>query len=59
MNRKQFIRSSLLLTGLGAVASSCNDKQPVKGSIVGASASVGHLLRSGNFNQPAEIIQKK
>lgn len=60
MNRKQFIQSSLLLTGLGSVASSCNNtRQPIKGSIVGASAATGHLLRKGNFSEPSETIRKK
>ncbi|MGN6492625.1 MAG: FAD-dependent oxidoreductase [Agriterribacter sp.] len=59
MNRKQFIKSSLLLTSMGAVASCNTGKPPIKGSIVGASAATGHLLRKANFSEPSETIFKK
>ncbi|MFT3932237.1 MAG: NAD(P)-binding protein [Chitinophagaceae bacterium] len=59
MNRKKFIQSSLLLAGVGGIALSCNHEKKIKGKIIGASSSVGHLLRDKKFTQPDEKFKKK
>lgn len=59
MKRRTFIASSLALAGLGPAVAGCKAPKPVGGRIAGASASVGHLLRSGHFGTPATTIQKE
>ena len=44
---------------LPAVLPACNSRKAVKGSIVGASAERGHLLRNGLKGDPVETTQKK
>lgn len=59
MDRRDFIK----ITSGAAVASSlllsCSGKRSVKGSIIGASANVGHLLRDKSFDAPQETARKK
>jgi predicted NAD/FAD-binding protein len=59
MNRKNFIRLSLGIAGIGNFCSSCFKKKKLKGQIVGASASIGHLLRNKKNEPPGDIIKKK
>ncbi len=44
---------------MGAVVPSCAPKKKIKGSIVGASSAVGHLLRDKKFGTPVEQFKKK
>lgn len=59
MDRKKFIQSSLILAAMRAAVPSCAPKKKIKGSIVGASSTVGHLLRDKKFGTPAEQYKKK
>lgn len=59
MNRKHFIGLSLGFTGIGHFIFSCRSKKKIKGGIIGASASIGHLLRDKNNAPPVETIHKK
>ena len=59
MNRRDFIQDTLALIGLAYAATSCNKKSKIKGSILGASAKVGHLLRDASFPEPTEVITKE
>lgn len=59
MDRKKFIQSSLLLAGMSGIAAACGNKKKIKGSIIGASSSVGHLLRDKKFANPTEKFKKK
>ena len=61
MQRREFIKVSTALAGLPLVAAACKQRAPVAGQIVGASSSVGHLLRDGKFGEPvshshAEVV---
>ena len=58
MNRRKFVQGFAALTLLFSSGSSCKKKKQVKGRIVGASASVGHLLRHHTFAEPVETITK-
>ena len=59
MKRRNFIGLSIGLTGTAGWFLSCTAEKKIKGSIVGASSSVGHLLRDKKFSAPAETIRKK
>lgn len=59
MNRKDFIQYSLALAGISATVTSCFNKKKIKGSIIGASSSTGHLLRDQQFSQPTSTERKK
>ncbi|HVG16134.1 MAG TPA: NAD(P)-binding protein [Chitinophagaceae bacterium] len=59
MKRRRFLKLSLAAVALNSAVNSCQQKRKIKGSIVGASASVGHLLRDQSFNQPTTVEQKK
>lgn len=52
MQRREFIHVSSALTGLSFLAQGCAMNRPVPGEIVGASSSIGHLLRDGKFGEP-------
>lgn len=57
MLRRKFIKQSVALAGLGAIA--CGKKtRTIKGSITGASSQVGHLLRDKQFEEPPVAEQK-
>lgn len=56
MQRREFIRVSSALTGLSLLAKACTVPAPMPGEIVGASASIGHLLRDGHFGEPVSSI---
>jgi predicted NAD/FAD-binding protein len=58
LKRRNFIQTIAALTGIGYVLPGCKPKHAIGGKIVGASASVGHLLRDKNFGNP-EIIEQK
>ena len=64
MKRKQFLKLSVLaasgaaLTGSSLVGCASNNKT-VKGSIIGANAATGHLLRNGALPEPSIFINKK
>ncbi|HLP37073.1 FAD-dependent oxidoreductase [Lacibacter sp.] len=59
MNRRDFIQVGVAATGIAAVVSSCKRKTKIKGSILGASSSVGHLLRDKKFAAPSSTEQKQ
>jgi len=50
VNRRQFIQTSLVGAGIAAMAASCKSPKKIKGSIIGASAHIGHRLRDGNIS---------
>jgi protoporphyrinogen oxidase len=58
MKRRRFIQG--LITGAMAPAllNSCKERKKIKGSIVGASAHIGHLVRDKKF-ETASIKEKK
>lgn len=59
MNRKKFIQLSAGLAGVSGYLASCSPPPIIKGSIIGASASIGHLLRDKTFPPPTETTHKK
>ncbi|HEY0354559.1 MAG TPA: NAD(P)-binding protein [Flavisolibacter sp.] len=59
MHRRKFIKLSVAATALSTSLLSCNTKRKIKGSIIGASANIGHKLRDKNFDKPVETIHKK
>lgn len=59
MNRRDFIQVSVAATGLAAVLASCNKNRTIKGTILGASSSTGHLLRDKKFSTPSSTEQKQ
>lgn len=54
MKRRDFIKWSVA-SGLMLPLVSCNPKRKISGKIIGASSSVGHLLRHKSFGEPNEI----
>lgn len=50
MNRRDFIQYGVTSTGIGVILHSCKSKSKITGSITGASAGVGHLLRDKKFD---------
>jgi len=57
MRRSHFIQLVASLTGIGTYLLSCTPKHRIKGSIKGAGAATGHLLRDKKFSTPSEIIK--
>jgi hypothetical protein len=58
MKRDEFIRLSAGLAGIGPFLNSCDDKKPITGKIIGASAATGHMLRDKSFADP-DIFEEK
>ena len=58
MNRRRFLIWSGKLAALSWLLSSCSRHKQVKGGIIGADASTGHLLRDGYKGENVEIYQK-
>jgi hypothetical protein len=54
MNRRGFIGLSLGLTAITNWLLSCTPNKKIKGEIIGASSSIGHLLRDNKFSTPSE-----
>ncbi|MBL7703978.1 MAG: NAD(P)-binding protein [Taibaiella sp.] len=60
MERRQFIRWMMTVSGgLGLGLTACRSKRNIPGSIVGASAAIGHLLRDKVFERPAVFEERK
>jgi monoamine oxidase len=59
MNRRTFIQVGVAATGIAAVAGACKRKRSIPGSILGASAAVGHLLRDKQFAGPSSTEEKQ
>ena len=59
MNRKTFIQTIIGASAITAAASSCNKKKIIPGKIIGASANIGHLLRSSTSAVATEKLQTK
>lgn len=59
MNRRTFIQTGVAATGIAAVLHSCKRSTKIGGSILGASASVGHLLRDQPFANPSTTEKKQ
>jgi monoamine oxidase len=57
MRRRKFLKLSIAFTGLNSFLSSCHPKKKIKGSIIGASSNVGHLLRDRNFSLPEKTTK--
>lgn len=58
MDRRTFIQWGAGLTGLSAYLLSCKPERKIPGSIVGANATRGHLLRDKKMERPASWIDK-
>lgn len=59
MNRKEFIQSGIVLSTGMLLNNACKqDDKKIPGKIVGASASIGHLIR-GAINQQPELVEDK
>lgn len=56
MNRKEFLQAAAVLSGFGLLQAACKNTNTIKGEIVGANATVGHLLRSQEKFTPSQII---
>src|SRR3954471_20768111 len=59
MKRRRFIQYAAAMAGVAPLLKGCKATPVIKGSIVGASAAIGHLLRDRKFDQPVEISQKE
>src|SRR5688572_9986438 len=59
MDRRKFIQLSLGAAAISSIASTCKTKKKIRGGIIGASASVGHLLKDKTFDPPSEISKMK
>ena len=59
MQRKEFIRLSLAIAGINGLLPSCVSRRKIKGQIVGASSSIGHLLRDKKPGASVETTRKK
>ncbi len=59
MNRRDFIQYSVAATGISTIVASCKPENKIKGSILGASFSVGHLLRDKQFSSPSSVEVKQ
>lgn len=61
MNRKEFIKNIFGVAAIAGIAGSCKDHRSnsIKGSIIGASSNIGHIIRDGKTtDSPSEIIKK-
>jgi protoporphyrinogen oxidase len=59
MNRRDFIQYGVATMGIGAVLNACKSESKIKGSIMGASSAVGHLLRDKKFDSVASSEQQE
>lgn len=59
MDRRTFIQWGAGLAGLSAYLLSCKPERKIPGSIVGANAARGHLLRDKKVDRPADYIDKE
>ncbi len=60
MNRKTFIQTVFGAAALTGAAAACKTKKhTVKGTVIGASSNIGHLLKTAEKNGINETIQKK
>lgn len=60
MERRQFIRWMMTVSGgLGLGMQACRTQRKIPGSIVGASAAIGHMLRDKAFEAPTLFEEKK
>jgi hypothetical protein len=59
MHRRKFIRLTAASAAFSSTLLSCAGKKRIRGSVIGASSGVGHLLRDNKFDQPVEVINKK
>jgi hypothetical protein len=61
--RRSFLKKSFWMLGgaslLGWSCSGWKRTVPIRGSILGAAAATGHLLREGKFPEPSVILPKK
>ncbi len=53
MDRRKFIQQSVAIGSLSTLAAHCGSTASIKGSILGANAKTGHLLRDKNFESPS------
>ena len=59
MNRRGFIGLSIGSTAIANWLLSCTTHKKIKGEIIGASSSIGHLLRDNKFSNPSQTINTK
>jgi phytoene dehydrogenase-like protein len=59
MDRKEFIQTVFGAAAIAGTNASCKKKHVIKGTILGANAKIGHMLREGKKNAATEIIKKK
>lgn len=59
MKRRDFITLSAGLAGISGSLLACSSPKKIRGRIIGASASVGHLLRDQQFTKPATTEQRQ
>ncbi len=59
MKRRTFIKLSIAAGSAAAIGLSCKGKRRVKGSVKGASSSIGHLLREQILGEPVSFIKKE
>lgn len=53
MDRRKFIEQSMAIGSISVLAAHCGSTAAIKGSITGASAKVGHMIRDKKFESPA------
>ena len=58
MHRRRFLKFALAAGSSSALLISCASKSNIKGSIIGASAARGHMLRDKTFADPVKILSK-
>jgi monoamine oxidase len=58
MKRRHFIKTTVAATGILPAFNACKSKRLIKGSIIGSSVKIGHLIKDKHFDQPTEIITK-
>lgn len=59
MNRKAFLGLTFSIAGLAGFLYSCGRKSKTKGKLVGASSSIGHLLREQQNARPTETRRER
>jgi monoamine oxidase len=59
MNRRRFLQYGMAASGITAALGACKFKRHIKGSILGASSTIGHLLRNVSFTSPVSSEHKK
>ncbi|RXK87084.1 flavin monoamine oxidase family protein [Filimonas effusa] len=55
MHRREFIQLTTALTGASLLPLSCSTTRKIPGTIVGASAKTGHLIRDGRLMQSVPV----